>query len=121
MEFAKKMGYKRVAVMSEDTDYGTGFDQWLKEIGKREGIEVKGIIFPRTSIDLTPSLLIIKAWNPELVINVGVGPNAFLLAKQAFDVGLFPKVPMLASYDWPTRTEFWDAAGDKGKIGRAHV
>jgi len=114
MEFAKKMGYKRVAVMSEDTDYGTGFDQWLKEIGKREGIEVKGIIFPRTSIDLTPSLLIIKAWNPELVINVGVGPNAFLLAKQSFDVGLFPKVPMLASYDWPTRTEFWDAVGDKG-------
>jgi len=114
MEFAKKMGYKRVAVMSEDTDYGTGFDQWLKEIGKREGIEVKGIIFPRTSIDLTPSLLIIKAWNPQLLINVGVGPNAFLLAKQAFDVGLFPKVPMLASYDWPTRTEFWDAVGDKG-------
>lgn len=114
MEFAKKMGFKRVAVLSEDTDYGTGFDQWLKEYGKKEGIEVKGIIFPRTSIDLTPSLLIIKAWNPELVINVGVGPNAYLLVKQAFDVGLFPKVPMLATFDFPTRTEYWDAVGDKG-------
>ena len=31
MEFAKKMGFKRVAVMGEDTDYGTEFDKWLKE------------------------------------------------------------------------------------------
>jgi branched-chain amino acid transport system substrate-binding protein len=114
MEFAKKMGFKRVAVLSEDTDYGTGFDQWLKELGKKEGIEVKSIIFPRTSIDLTPSLLIIKAWNPELIINIGVGANAYLIVKQAFDLGLFPKVPMLASYDWPTRPEYWDAVGDKG-------
>ena len=55
-----------------------------------------------------------KAWNPDLVINVGVGPNAYLLVKQAYDVGLFPKVPMLATFDWPTRTEYWDAVGDKG-------
>jgi branched-chain amino acid transport system substrate-binding protein len=114
MEFAKKMGFKRVAILSEDTDYGTGFDQWIKEYGKKGGIEVKGIIFPRTSLDLTPSLLIIKAWNPDLLINVGVGANAYLMVKQAFDVGLVPKVPMLATFDFPTRPEYWDAVGDKG-------
>lgn len=114
MDFAKKMGFKRVAVMAEDTDYGTDFDKWLKEFGKKEGIEVKGIIFPRTAVDLTPSLLIMKAWNPDFLINVGVGPNAYLLTKQAYDVGLFPKVPMLATFDFPTRTEYWDALGDKG-------
>ncbi|HSB07167.1 MAG TPA: ABC transporter substrate-binding protein [Thermodesulfobacteriota bacterium] len=114
MDFAKKTGFKRVAVMAEDTDYGTDFDKWLKEYGKKEGIEVKGIIFPRTAVDLTPSLLIMKAWNPDLLINVGVGPNAYLLTKQAYDVGLFPKVPMLATFDFPTRKEYWDALGDKG-------
>ncbi len=114
MGFAKKMGFKRVAIMAEDTDYGTDFDKWLKEFGKKEGIEVKGIIFPRTAVDLTPSLLIMKAFNPDLFINVGVGPNAYLLTKQAYDVGLFPKVPMLATFDFPTRTEYWDALGDKG-------
>ncbi len=114
MDFAKKMGFKRVAIMAEDTDYGTDFDKWLKEYGKKEGIETKGIIFPRTAVDLTPSLLIMKAFNPDLFINVGVGPNAYLLAKQAYDVGLFPKVPMLATFDFPTRPEYWDALGEKG-------
>jgi branched-chain amino acid transport system substrate-binding protein len=114
MEFAKKMGFKRVAVLGEDTDYGTEFDKWVKEYGKKEGIEVKGIIFPRTATDLTPSLLIIKAWNPDLVINAGVAPAAYLVVKQAYDVGLFPKVPMLATFDWCNRPEYWDAVGDKG-------
>jgi len=116
MEFAKKMGFKRVAVLGEDTDYGTEFDKWVKEYGKKEGIEVKGIIFPRTATDLTPSLLIIKAWNPDLVINAGIAPAAYLIVKQAYDVGLFPKVPMLATFDWTNRPEYWDAVGDKGNF-----
>jgi branched-chain amino acid transport system substrate-binding protein len=114
MEFAKKMGYKRVAILGEDTDYGTEFDKWVKEYGKKEGIEVKGIIFPRTITDLTPSLLIIKAWNPDLVINAGIAPAAYLVVKQAYDVGLLPKVPMLATFDWTNRPEYWDAVADKG-------
>lgn len=114
MDFAKKMGFKRVAVLGEDTDYGTEFDKWVKEYGKKEGIEVKGIIFPRTATDLTPSLLIIKAWNPDLVINAGIAPAAYLIVKQAYDVGLFPKIPMLATFDWTNRPEYWDAVADKG-------
>jgi len=114
MAFAKKMGYKRVAIMGEDTDYGTEFDKWVKEYGKKEGIEVKGIIYPRTATDLTPSLLIMKSWNPDFFIDSGSPPNAYLVVKQAYDVGLFPKVPMLATFDWCNRPEYWEALGDKG-------
>ena len=113
--FAKAMGKKRVALLAEDTDYGTGFQKWVEEFGKEEGMEVKTIIFPRTITDLTPALLETKAWNPDLLINVGVGAAAYLMVKQAYDIGLYPKVPMLASFAWPVRPEFWDAAGDKGK------
>jgi branched-chain amino acid transport system substrate-binding protein len=34
--------------------------------------------------------------------------------KQAYDIGLFPAVPMLISYDLPARPEFWKNLGDKG-------
>lgn len=115
VDFAKQMGWKRVAVVAEDTDYGTGFKTWVEKHGKEAGMEVKSIIFPRTISDLTPMLLEIKAWKPELMINLGVGASAYLMVKQAYDIGLFPKVPMLASFAWPIRPEYWDAVGDKGK------
>lgn len=108
------MGWKRIAVLGEDTDYGTEFKKWVEEFGKKEGIEAKSIIFPRSIADLTPSLLIIKAWKPDFIINAGVPPNAYLVVKQAYDVGLLPKIPMLATYDWTNRPEYWEATGEKG-------
>jgi branched-chain amino acid transport system substrate-binding protein len=95
IDFAKNMGFKKLAVIAEDTDYGT-------------------IIFPRTITDMTPMLLETKAWNPDILINIGVGPPAYLMVKQAFDIGLFPKTKMLASFDWPIRPEYWDAVGANG-------
>lgn len=115
IDFAKTMGWKRVAVMGEDTDFGTGYEKWVKKYGADEGIEVKSIIFPRTASDLTPALLTIKASKPDLVINAGAGHPCYLLVNQAFDIGLFPQTPMLAVYDWPVLPEFWNASGNKGK------
>ena len=113
--FAKKMGWQRVALVAEDTDYGTGFKTWVEKFGKDAGLDVKSIIFPRQIVDLIPALLETKAWKPDLVINVGVPPAAYLMVKQAYDVGLFPKVPMLTSFAFPIRPEFWDAVSDRGK------
>jgi len=115
VDFAKQMGWKRVVLLAEDTDYGTGFKTWVEKYGKDAGVEIKSIVFPRTITDLTPMLLETKAWKPDFMINVGVPPAAYLMVKQAYDIGLFPKVPMLASFAWPIRKEFWDAVGDKGK------
>lgn len=115
VDFANSMGKKRVAILAEDTDYGTGFQKWVKKLGKEKGLEVKSIIFPRTITDLTPALLETKAWGPDLLINVGVGPAAYLMVKQAYNIDLFPETNMLASFAWPIRPEFWDAVGDKGK------
>jgi branched-chain amino acid transport system substrate-binding protein len=112
--FAQAMGFKRLAVLAEDTDYGTGFETWVKKFAEDAGLEVKSIVFPRTITDMTPMLLETKAWNPDLVINLGVGPPAYLMVKQAYDIGLFPQVNMLGSFDWPIRPEYWDAVGDKG-------
>ncbi len=114
IDFAKNMGFKKLAVIAEDTDYGTGFETAVKNAAKDAGLEIKSIIFPRTITDMTPMLLETKAWNPDILINIGVGPPAYLMVKQAFDIGLFPKTKMLASFDWPIRPEYWDAVGANG-------
>lgn len=115
VDFAKSMNWKKVSIIAEDTDYGTGFKDWVEKKAAEAGIETKGIIFPRTITDFTPMLLETKAWNPDLIINLGVGAPAYLMVKQAHDIGLFPKSKMLASFAWPVRPEFWDATGEKGK------
>ena len=115
VDFASAMNFKKLAILAEDTDYGTGFEKYVKDFGKAAGMEVKSIIFPRTITDMTPMLLETKAWKPDLIINLGVGPPAYLMVKQAYDIGLFPKVKMLGSFAWPVRPEYWDAVGQKGK------
>jgi branched-chain amino acid transport system substrate-binding protein len=76
--------------------------------------ELDTAIFDRTAVDLTPELLKIKNWKPDLLLNGAVGTPVYLMVKQAYDVGLFPAVPMLVSYDVPQRPEFWKTVGAKG-------
>ena len=109
-------GFKRVFLLAENTDYGTGLVEETKRQFKTMGVkaELDTAIFDRTSVDLTPQLLKIKSWKPDLVLNGAVGTPIYLMIKQAYDVGLFPAVPMLVSYDAPVRPEFWKTVGDKG-------
>jgi branched-chain amino acid transport system substrate-binding protein len=115
-QWIKERGFKRVALMAENTDYGVGVVEETRGQFKAMDlkVELKTTIFDRTSVDLTPQLLEIKSWNPDLVINVGVGTPVYLIVKQAYDVGLFPAVPMLVSYDLPARPEYWKNLGEKG-------
>jgi len=114
VSFMKEMGWKRIAVLTEDTDYGTDWADSVKKCAT-DDMEVKVIVFPRTMTDFTPALLEINAWKPDILINVGVAASAYLIVKQSYDIGLFPKVPMQGSYNFPVRKEYWDAVGDKGK------
>jgi branched-chain amino acid transport system substrate-binding protein len=112
----KDRGFKRVFLLAEITDYGTGLVEETKKYWKSMGIagEFQSAIFDRTAVDLTPELLKIKNWKPDLVLNGAVGTPVYLMVKQAYDVGLFPAVPMLVSYDVPQRPEFWKTVGEKG-------
>jgi branched-chain amino acid transport system substrate-binding protein len=109
-------GFKRVALITENTDYGVGLVEETKHYFKSMGVkaELRTIIFDRAAVDLTPQMLDIKSWKPDVVLNGGVGTPIYLIIKQAHDVGLFPAVPMLVSYDAPVRPEFWKNLGDKG-------
>jgi len=112
----KERGFKRVAIIAENTDYGVGLVEETKKQFKPMDVkaELKTVIFDRTAVDLTPQLLEIKSWKPDLVINAGVGTPMYLIVKQAYDVALSPAAPMLVSYDAPVRPEYWKTVGDKG-------
>jgi branched-chain amino acid transport system substrate-binding protein len=116
LNLIKAQGYRRVALLAENTDYGIGMieDTTAEKEKTKAAFELKSVLFDRQVVDLTPQLLEIKAWRPDLLLNIGIGTAAYLIIKQAHDIGLFPAVPMLVSYDLPIRPEYWDNLGDKG-------
>lgn len=117
-KWIKERGFKRAALITENTDYGIGLaDETKKAFASLlPGAELKTIIFDRAVVDLTPQLLEIKNWKPDVVLNGGIGTPTYLITKQAYDVGLYPAIPMLISYDGPVRPEFWKNVGDKGNF-----
>ncbi len=109
LELIKKQGWKKVSLLAETTDYGIGLvDETKKqnESGKL-GLDIQAITFDHAATDLTPQLLQIKAFKPDLIINIGVGQPLDLMLDQATTIGLTPATPMLISYDAPVRPQFW--------------
>ncbi|MCP4416865.1 MAG: ABC transporter substrate-binding protein [Chloroflexi bacterium] len=114
MSFIQDRGFTKVALISEDTDYGIGLIDEMDNRVEGTNIELNSVVFTRGTPDLTPQLLQIKDWGPDLVINIGTGEAAHLMLDQANTIDLFPEVPMLASYDFPIRPEFWELHPENG-------
>lgn len=114
--WAKKMGFKRMSIVAETTDYGIGLAKATEAQNKSMniGLEIQTIMFDRTTTDLLPQLLQVKAFNPDCIINVGVGQPLDLMITQATTVGLLPKVPMVTSYDAPARPQHWQLHKEQG-------
>jgi len=104
-----KLKAKRVALIAETTDYGIGnvreFESRVKS--DKPNVAETAITFDNKSTDLTPQLLQIKNWNPDLIINLGVGQPMDLIVDQATTLGLLPKTAMVVSYDAPIRPQWW--------------
>ncbi len=117
-DFFKDKGWKKIAILAENTDYGVGLFEATKLIKEERGlkdVEINGIVFDRKVADLTPQLLKLKAWKPDLLLNIGVGDPTYRITKQAFDIQFFPQVPMMGAHDWPARPEFWKNLGPMGQ------
>ncbi|MEW5720454.1 MAG: ABC transporter substrate-binding protein, partial [Chloroflexota bacterium] len=59
----------------------------------------------------------IKSWGPEIIFNGGTGNTEHRIVDQASDIGLFPKIPMLATSDWPYRSEEYWKLHSKNGVG----
>jgi branched-chain amino acid transport system substrate-binding protein len=109
MEFMKKKGVKKVSIMAETTDYGIGLtdETFAQNKSGNFGFEIQKMTFDNKSTDFTAQLLQVKAFKPDMVLNIAVGTPLDLIMDQATTVGLLPTTPMLISYDAPTRPQFW--------------
>ena len=116
MGWAKKKGFKRLSMLAETTDYGIGLVKATEELNKSMhlGMELQTIMFDRTTTDLLPQLLQVKAFKPDAIINIGVGQPQDLMISQATTIGLLPKIPMVTSYDAPGRPQFWQIHKEQG-------
>jgi branched-chain amino acid transport system substrate-binding protein len=108
--------FGKVAIVAENTDYGIGNVEDLKAaLEGVEGVTLQDWVFDKESKDLSPLLLQVKSFDPDLIFNVSSGPTEYLMVEQAVDAQLLDTALMVISDDRPLRQEFWDAVGDAGK------
>jgi branched-chain amino acid transport system substrate-binding protein len=109
LDFIKAKSFKRVAILAETTDYGIGLAEETEKQSKQQklAVEFMTVTFDHGSTDLTPLLLQVKAFRPDLLVNIGVGQPMDLMVEQAATLGITPQTPMLVSYDAPIRPQFW--------------
>jgi branched-chain amino acid transport system substrate-binding protein len=114
--WAKKHGYKRLSLVAETTDYGIGLVKATEDQNKSMnlGMDLQTIMFDRTTTDLLPQLLQVKAFKPDAIINIGVGQPLDLMITQATTLGILPTVPMVTSYDAPGRPQHWALHKEQG-------
>jgi branched-chain amino acid transport system substrate-binding protein len=115
VDFATNNGFQKLGYIADNTDFGVGLSEAVTEAANAAGLEVKSMIYDKQAVDLTPELLELQAWGPDLILNAGTGNPEHLIVDQAYEIGLFPEVPMLATSDWPYRSdEYWSLHGDIG-------
>jgi branched-chain amino acid transport system substrate-binding protein len=109
LELIKAKSYGRVALIAEDSDYGVGLVNELRVQTPKFGVkfELQTNIVDRTAVDVTPQLLKIKDWKPDLVINITTGKQQDLVVDQAAQIGLFPASALLNAGPEALTPTFW--------------
>ncbi|MBC7232441.1 MAG: ABC transporter substrate-binding protein [Chloroflexi bacterium] len=112
-EFIQASGFKRPFLLAEDTDFGVEGIQLLGKALENLGITYESLVVDRTTKDFVPFLLQAQEFNPDiLVVNV-TGVGAYLIIKQAKELGLAPTANCalfsgVADMGYP---ELWETAG----------
>ena len=116
LDFMTKRGMKRISIVAETTDFGLGLLKETEEQNKTKnlGLEIQAVTFDHNVTDLTPQLLQVKAFKPDLVVNIAVGSLIDIMINQATTLGILPATPMLISYDQPVRPQFWKLHPENG-------
>ncbi len=113
----KKANYKKVSIIAVTTDYGIGLITATENQNKEKnlGLEIQSLTYDQSVTDLTPQLLQVKAFKPDVIINIGIGQMLDLMVDQAATIGL-QDTPMLISYDSPVRPQWWQIHPKDGNV-----
>lgn len=98
MEFLsdlKKAGHpaSKIAVVFENTDYGTSVSGTVREAAKAHGIDVvASIAYNANGADVSPQVLQLKEKNPDAVIFISYTADSILYMKTMKNLGFKPKL-----------------------------
>lgn len=111
-KLGKSLGDLKVAIVYEDSSYGTTIAEEAQKLAKEEGINIVSVQpYSQTSNDLSSVILNIKKANPDVIIAVSYVNDAILLTRQMNELGV--KVPVfIGSGGGHSMKDYQEAVGD---------
>lgn len=105
LDMVGKLGKSNtIAIINENTDFGTSGAKAAKEYAAKKGIKVVAEeAYAPGSPDYRSTLASIKAKNPDLVFMVSYVADAILLMRQSREIGLQPKAFLGAGAGFATQ------------------
>lgn len=117
-DWVKAAGFKHVAIIGENSDWGLGVIDVFKKNLEGTGAKVTSFTAERTVTDFTPQLLQIKRAtpHPDLLIAGFTGAGLLQMLRQAYDLGLAPskETAVFAAGADVLEPEFWKTMGKDG-------
>ncbi|MCK8602518.1 ABC transporter substrate-binding protein [Desulfoferrobacter suflitae] len=117
-KWIKDSGFKHVAVIGENSDWGMGVIKVFKDNLMAAGVKVTSFSAERTTTDFTPQLLQLKSASPpvDFLVDGFTGAGELLMIKQAYELGLAPtkNCALLGAGMDTLYPGFWDTVGEAG-------
>ena len=117
-KWIKDSGFKHVAVIGENSDWGLGVIKVFNDNLKAAGVKVTSFSAERTTTDFTPQLLQLKNASPavDFLVDGFTGAGELLMIKQAYELGFAPSkgCAMLGAGMDTLYPGFWDTVGEAG-------
>jgi len=115
--FVKDNGFKKVAIVRENSDWGVGIAERTETNMKNLGIPFVTLKVERESKDFYTELTKIKGENPDIVLAYIYGTELHFFVSQANEVGLSPKCLILDGAGPPSLWDtFWKNVGKAGEM-----
>jgi branched-chain amino acid transport system substrate-binding protein len=117
-DWVKEVGFKHIAIIGENSDWGLGVIDVFKNNLEGTGAEVTSFTAERTVTDFTPQLLQLKRADPQpdLLIAGFTGAGLLQMLRQAYDLDLAPtkQTAVFAAGADVLEPEFWKTMGKDG-------
>lgn len=115
--FVKENGFKKVAIVRENSDWGVGIAERTETNMKNMGIPFVTLKVERESKDFYTELTKLKAENPDIILAYIYGTGLHFFVSQANEVGLSPKALILDGAGPPSLWDtFWKNVGKAGEL-----
>lgn len=115
--FVKDTGFKKVAIVRENSDWGVGIAERTEWNLKKMNVPFFTLKVEREGKDFYTELTKLKAESPDIVLAYIYGTGLHFFLAQAQEVGLTPKALVLDGAGPPSLWDsFWKNVGEAGEL-----